>query len=260
MLKFIDTHCHPQYLLNTEDRQLSAADFLSQSFERLSGLLMVAVSLQDFELLHSLALMSADAKMSVGIHPCHTHEGVMKDLCADLYAQAHIPEVVALGETGLDYYHSTEHKRSQLELFEYHLFLSHELKKPAIIHTRDASADTLAVLKKYPQAQGVIHCFTETKEFAKAVLDLNWMISFSGIITFKNSHELRQVVEYVPEHFILSETDAPYLSPVPFRGKQNLPIYVQYVTEQIALLKNKSIEEMAAIIDLNYQRFLNYKI
>ena len=131
-----------------------------------------------------------------------------------------------------------------------------DLSKPVIIHTRYAAEDTLSILKQYPKAKGVIHCFTESKEFAREVLDLNWMISFSGIITFKNAEALREVVSYVPQDLILSETDAPYLAPVPHRGKQNQPHYVQYVTECLATIKNKTVAQMASIIEDNYRTFL----
>jgi TatD DNase family protein len=256
MLKFIDTHCHPQYLLEGKSRQINAADFLTECFEHLDFLLMVAVSIKDFSLLKSIASLDSRAHMSAGIHPSYVHESDFKTFCEELFLQAQAQEVVALGETGLDYYHSVEHKKIQQELFDYHLHLGQLLNKPIIVHTRNAAADTLNLLKSHPNTRGVIHCFTENKDFAKAVLDLNWMISFSGIITFKNAQELREVVAYVPEDCLLSETDAPYLAPIPFRGKENIPIYVRYVTEQLALLKNKSIEDMVSCIKLNYQRFL----
>jgi TatD DNase family protein len=257
MLKFVDTHCHPQYFIDDSNRQHSAADFLSQSFEHLNQMLMVAVNLNDFEILHSLALMDKRAHMTAGIHPSHAHEGLLNDLMSDLDMQGRVEQVVALGETGLDYYHSTEHKKQQLELFDYHLQLGYTLSKPIVVHTRSAAEDTLSLLKNHPKTKGVIHCFTESKEFAKAVLDLNWMISFSGIITFKNAADLRSVVQYVPDDLILAETDAPYLAPEPFRGKKNIPNYVQYVIELLASLKDKSLHQMAFIVERNYKKLLN---
>lgn len=255
MTFFLDSHCHPQYLFE-QNQQLQAADFLNKCFETLSAIMMVSVSLDDFDKLHPLALLDPRAHMSVGIHPSHAHEEVLGDYIQKLRELSAVSEVKALGETGLDYYHDQQHKIVQQSLFEAHLELAASLSKPVIVHTRNAPADTLSILKNHPRVQGVIHCFTETKEFAKEVLDLNWMISFSGIVTFKNALELREVVQYVPDRLILSETDAPYLAPVPFRGKENQPVYVQYVTECLAALKNKTVHEMAATIEYNYQNFL----
>jgi TatD DNase family protein len=257
-MKYIDSHCHPQYLL--DQPEADRASFLKKQFEKLEYLLMVAVCLDDFEKLHPLALLDDRAHMSVGIHPSHAHEGDFFKNVELLKKQAQNQEVKALGETGLDYYHSTQFKSAQWKMFEEHISLSRNLNKPLIVHTRQAQEDTLSFLKQAADLKGVVHCFTEDKIFAKKVIDLGWMISFSGIITFKNSHELRDVVSYVPPEFIMSETDAPYLAPVPYRGKTNLPLYVEYVVDQIALIKGIPLTKMIEILRNNYLRFIGHSI
>lgn len=253
-MKYIDSHCHPQYLL--DQPQADRASFLNDQFEKLEYLLMVSVCLDDFDKLLPLAMLDHRAHMSVGIHPSHAHEGDFIKNVELLAKQAQNQFVRALGETGLDYYHSIEFKEYQWKMFEEHICLSRNLNKPLIVHTRQAQEDTLSFLKQAQDLRGVVHCFTEDKLFAKKVIDLGWMISFSGIITFKNSHELRDVVSYVPSEFIMSETDAPYLAPVPYRGKTNLPVYVEHVVDHIALIKGIPLSKMIDILRNNYLRFI----
>jgi TatD DNase family protein len=168
-------------------------------------------------------------------------------------------KVVALGETGLDYYYNKGDKKWQQERFRTHIQCAVELAKPVIVHTRDAGRDTLDILKQEnaEKCGGVIHCFTETMEFAEKALELGFMISFSGIITFRNAEALREVARQVPESHLLIETDAPYLAPVPFRGKQNYPAHVKHVAQKLAEVRNTSIERIAEVSKDNFYRIFH---
>jgi TatD DNase family protein len=170
---------------------------------------------------------------------------VLRDLLAD-------PLVKAVGETGLDYYYTADTATEQKKLFSENLALAAEFEKPVVVHSRDADEDTLAMLKDYsaawkgdPARLGVLHCFTRDTKFAKQVLDLGLMISFSGIVTFLNADPLREVVKYVPDDRLLIETDSPYLAPVPMRGNRNEPAFVVHVAKQLAELKGGSVESIA---------------
>lgn len=224
---------------------------------RIEKMLCVAVNTTDWQAMKTLCQPYFEhIFLSAGIHPCYMHD---QDF-ATLEKQAQDPHVVAIGESGLDYFYCQEAdlKQTQRDSFAKHIHLSAELNKPLIVHTRDARKDTLAVMQA-EQAQrggGVMHCFTETLEMAKKALDLGFYISFSGIITFKNAQELREVCRYIPLERLLIETDSPYLAPVPYRGKTNRPCYVQYVAEEVAHVKNISTERVAqATTDNFYQLF-----
>jgi len=161
-----------------------------------------------------------------------------------------------MGETGLDYYYNSDKLEVMRQRFRDHITAAKLMRKPLIIHTRNAREDTLKIMRaeKADEIGGVMHCFTESLEMAKASLDLNFYISFSGIITFKNAKELVDVASYVPLDRILIETDSPYLAPMPFRGKQNEPKYVRYVAEKIAEIKNTSVEAVAIATSDNFRR------
>ncbi len=168
------------------------------------------------------------------------------------------PLVKAVGETGLDYYYTAETAAEQKKLFSENLALAVEFEKPVIIHSRDADEDTLALLRDFSNAwkggelrRGVLHCFTRDEKFAKAVLDLGLMISFSGIVTFNNAGPLREVVPYVPDDRLLIETDSPYLAPVPMRGNRCEPAYVVHTAEKLAELKGCSLDSVAEITAQN---------
>jgi len=184
---------------------------------------------------------------------------VQEPTSADLLALAAKPRVVAIGETGLDYYRlngrSVAEMEWQRERFRVHIRASRECGLPLVIHTRSASDDTLAVLRDEGggQVSGVFHCFTETQAVARAALDLGFFVSFSGIITFKTAEDLRDVVRMVPLERCLIETDSPYLAPVPFRGKTNSPAYVPWVAKQIAALKGVPVEEVARVTSANFE-------
>lgn len=197
---------------------------------------------------------------SAGVHP--DNEGVTEPTVDDLLSRGALPKVVAIGETGLDYFRLGERSIADMEWqrnrFRVHIQAARQLQKPLVIHTRSASDDTLAILKEqgedgsFGSAGGVFHCFTESKAVARAALDLGFYISFSGILTFKTAQELRDVAALVPLDRILIETDSPYLAPVPFRGKTNNPSYVPLVAQQLASLRGCDIEAIATATSENF--------
>lgn len=224
--------------------------------------LCICTTLEEFETVHSLATTYSNFWCSVGVHP--DNEGVTEPSLDDLLSRAALPKVVAIGETGLDYYRldgrSVADMEWQRERFRVHIRAARQTGKPLVIHTRSASEDTLAILKEEGEgmgqpgrAGGVFHCFTETLAVARAALDLGFYISFSGILTFKNAADLREVARFVPMDRVLIETDSPYLAPVPYRGKTNNPSYVPFVAKQIAELKETSVETIAEASDRNFE-------
>lgn len=221
---------------------------------RVSHMLCVSVNTTDWQAMKTLCAPHDAISISAGIHPCY-----MEDQNFTLLAkQAEDEQVIAIGESGLDYFYVQDEatQQTQRNSFAKHIHLSAELDKPLIVHTRDAREDTIAVMRaeKAERGRGIMHCFTETLDMAKAALDLDFYISFSGIITFKNAQEIREVCQYVPMDRILIETDSPYLAPVPYRGKVNRPCYVQYVAEQVAEVKDLTTEEVAQITTDNFYR------
>jgi TatD DNase family protein len=205
---------------------------------------------------HALALRFPNFWASAGVHP--DNEGVREPTVDDLVQRASLPRVVAIGETGLDYYRlgarSVADMAWQRERFRVHIRAARTCGKPLVIHTRSASADTLAILREEggEQPGGVFHCFTETAEVARAALDMGFFISFSGILTFRNAEDLRDVARFVPLDRLLIETDSPYLAPAPYRGKTNQPAYVPFVARQVAALKQLPVEQIAAATSLNF--------
>lgn len=227
--------------------------------------LCICTQLEEFEAVQALAAQHDNFWASVGVHP--DNEGITEPTVDDLLQRAALPKVVAIGETGLDYYQMDERKGGrtvadmewQRDRFRVHIRAAQATRKPLIIHTREASADTIAILKEEGEdgsgraAGGVFHCFTETAEVARAALDLGFYISFSGILTFKKAQDLREVAAFVPMDRMLIETDSPYLAPVPYRGKTNNPSYVPFVAKQIAELRNLPIEAVAAATSDNFE-------
>ncbi len=216
--------------------------------------LCVSVNLADFPQILALAEQHPHIYASVGVHP--DHEGVEEPSVARLVELAQHPKVVAIGETGLDYFRLKGDLEWQRARFRTHIRASRECGKPLIIHTREAAADTLRIMaeEKAAEASGVMHCFTETWEVAEAALAMNFYISFSGIVTFKNAKQLKEVAQRVPMERILIETDAPYLAPVPHRGKLNQPAYVKHVAEEIASLRGISLDEVGQRTTENFAR------
>ncbi len=222
--------------------------------------LCICTTLEEFPEVHQMALDYGNFWASAGVHP--DNEGVTEPTVDDLLSRGALPKVVAIGETGLDYFRLGERSIADMEWqrnrFRVHIQAARQLQKPLVIHTRSASDDTLAILKEqgedgsFGSAGGVFHCFTESKAVARAALDLGFYISFSGILTFKTAQELRDVAALVPLDRILIETDSPYLAPVPFRGKTNNPSYVPLVAQQLASLRGCDIEAIATATSENF--------
>lgn len=222
--------------------------------------LCICTTLEEFGAVHGLATTYDNFWATVGVHP--DNEGVQEPSLDDLLTRGKLPRVVGVGETGLDYYRLGERTAAdmawQRERFRTHIQAARQLRLPLVIHTRSASADTLAILREEGEdgslgsAGGVFHCFTETVEVARAALDLGFYISFSGILTFKSAKDLREVAAMVPLDRMLIETDSPYLAPVPHRGKTNNPSFVPYVAAQLAEIKKLSVEQIAQATNRNF--------
>ena len=252
---FVDSHCHlsfPELLARLPEirAQMAAA--------QVDRALCICTTLEEFDGVHALALAHDNFWATVGVHP--DNEGVREPTLDDLLTLGAHPRVLAIGETGLDYYRLGERSLAdmewQRERLRVHVRAARQLQKPLVIHTRSASADTLAILReeRADQAGGVFHCFTETREVAAAALEMGFYISFSGILTFKNANDLREVALSVPLDRCLIETDSPYLAPMPYRGKTNNPAYVPYVAAELARIKGVSVEEIARATSANFDR------
>jgi TatD DNase family protein len=240
-MPFIDSHCH----LNFPELAENMADVLAQMRHNdVAAALCVSVNLADFPQVLALAEQHPNIYASVGVHP--DYEGVEEPDAARLVELAKHPKVIAIGETGLDYFRLKGDLEWQRARFRNHIRAARECGKPLIIHTREAAADTLRIMAEENAAGvgGVMHCFTETWEVAEAALAMGFYISFSGIVTFKNAKQIKEVAQRVPLERILIETDAPYLAPAPHRGKLNQPAYVKHVAEEIALLRGISADEV----------------
>ena len=221
--------------------------------------------MERFPEVHSLATQFDNFWATVGVHP--DNEGVQEPTLDDLLTRAKLPKVVGIGETGLDYYRLGERTVADMEWqrnrFRIHIQAAQQTQLPLVIHTRSSSADTVAILKEQGEdgsagsAGGVFHCFTETADVARAGLDLGLYISFSGILTFKNAQDLRDVAQFVPMDRILIETDSPYLAPVPYRGKTNNPSYVPFVAKQIAEIKGMTVEAVAEATSRNFDQLFS---
>ena len=251
-MMLVDSHCHLDRLdLTPYDGKLEGA--LNNAREHGVGhMLCVCIDLEHMEDVLAPARQYDFVTASVGVHP-NEHEGEEPD-CDRLVALAQDEQVVAIGETGLDYFRSEGDLEWQRERFRQHIAAAKQTAKPLIIHMRDATADTLKILKEENAAEagGVMHCFVEDWNTAKAAMDMNFHISFSGIVTFNSARELQDVARKMPLDRMLVETDAPYLAPVPYRGKSNQPAYVRYVAEKIAELRNTDVESIAAATTDNY--------
>lgn len=245
----IDSHCHldfpelakslPQVLANMQENKVQAA-------------LCIGVNMEDFPRVQALAEQHPHLFASVGLHP--EYENVQEPDLATLLALASHPKVIAIGETGLDYYWQKDKPEWQRQRFRTHIRAAIESKKPLIIHTRESAEDTLKILAEEgaEAVGGIMHCFTENWDIAQQALDLGFYISFSGIVTFKNALQVKEVAAKVPLDRMLVETDAPYLAPVPYRGKLNQPAYVRYVAEEIAKIRGISTEEVAQATTDNF--------
>jgi len=247
----VDSHCH----IDFDDYAGRIPQILEgMARNQVSHALCVSVNLADFPRVLSLAERYPQLFASVGVHPDHAEGGIVT--VDDLLARARHPRIVAIGETGLDYYRQTGDLEWQRTRFRTHIRAALGCGKPLIIHTRDSGDDTLRIMREEGAkgAGGVMHCFTETLELAQAAMELNFYISFSGIVTFKNALAIKEVAQAIPLERILIETDSPYLAPVPHRGKTNEPGWVRHVAEEIARLRGISLEAVAEATTANFFR------
>lgn len=256
---FVDTHCHLTMLdLTPYDGNLDLA--LAQAREAgVSKFMSISVDLDDHIELAKIAARHSDVGYTVGVHPCEDAATMARATTDYLVELAQPGKVWALGETGLDYYHSTDFIAEQKDCFARHIHASQIVKKPVVVHTRSAKHDTVDIIRAEKSTHGILHCFTEDWETAKAVLDCGYYVSFSGIVSFKNAQDLRDVAKQVPLDRVLIETDSPYLAPMPYRGKSNEPKYVPYVAKALSDVYDKSLEEMAFITMQNFENLLNQK-
>ena len=248
---FVDSHCH----LNFPELAGQMPVLLeAMAANRVTHALCISVNLPDLPGVLKIASDHERIYASVGVHP--DSEGTPEPSAGELVALAARPKVVAIGETGLDYYRLTGDLEWQRARFRTHIRAARSCGKPLVIHTRAAGEDTLSIMReeRAGEAGGVMHCFTESWEVAQAAIELGFHISFSGIVTFKNAHALKEVARRVPLDRMLIETDAPYLAPVPYRGRTNQPAYVRHVAEEIARLRDSSVEEIAAATSANFFR------
>jgi TatD DNase family protein len=259
MALLVDSHCH----LDFPDFNGREDEFVRLMTENRVGRALIAgVTLERFQAVLALAERFPQLYAAVGVHP--DTEGDPCDVkepdVATLVELARHPKVIAIGETGLDYYRLKGDLEWQRERFRVHIRAAIETGKPLIIHTREAAPDTLRLLDEVGKRQvnGVFHCFTETINVASLALDLGFYISFSGIVTFKNALQIKEVAKFVPADRILVETDAPYLAPVPYRGKLNHPALVLHVAEEIARLRNQSLDEFIALTSTNFDRLFKF--
>jgi TatD DNase family protein len=249
----VDSHCHLN-MLNLEKYDGDLAALVNATHESGVGtMLNVGVDLETAQEVIDVANRFDHVYASAGLHPSDVKGQVpTRDQLLHFINQ---PKVVAIGETGLDYHYNSEDLEQMRASFRLHIQLSKETKKPLIIHTRDAREDTIAIMREEGAGDigGVMHCFTESWEMAEQALEMGFYISFSGIVTFKNAKELQIVAEKVPLERILIETDSPYLTPTPFRGKPNEPQYVRYVADKIAELKGLRFDEVAKATTDNFR-------
>ena len=251
---FVDSHCHLTFpglheRIADIQREMAAA--------RVDRALCICTTLEEFADVHALALAHENLWCTVGVHP--DNEESQEPALGDLLTRARLPRVVGIGETGLDYYRlngrSVADMAWQRQRFAVHIQAARATGLPLVVHTRSASDDTLAVLRAEGQGavRGVFHCFTETMAVARAALDLGFHISFSGILSFRNADDLREVAAMVPLDRCLIETDSPYLAPAPFRGKTNQPAYVAHVAARLAEVKGLSVETIASATSANFE-------
>lgn len=254
----VDSHCHLNQL-NYQNIHKDVSDVLNKAKKRgVKLVLSVSVAMSDYNHMVELIGDRNDVVFSCGVHPTYIH-------CSNnfnkekLYILSSRRNVVAIGETGLDYYHKLrldiDNKKKQKEAFREHIRIARAVQKPVIVHSRAACQDTVAILRaeSAEECGGVLHCFSEDIDTARLLLNLNFYISFSGMVTFSKSYMIQEVIKYVPLDRILLETDSPYLTPVPYRGKENQPAYIYEIANHIALVKHINIDELALITTVNFR-------
>jgi len=264
---FTDSHCHLSF---PELRAQLPTILEAMQVAQVDRALCICTTLEEFADVHALALQHDNLWATVGVHP--DNEAVQEPMLADLLERSALPRVVGIGETGLDYYRlngrSLDEMAWQRDRFQMHIEAARQTGLPLVIHTRSASDDTLAILREaggfnsageggLSSARGVFHCFTETEAVARAALDLGFYISFSGIVTFRNAGDLRDLLRWIPLERLLIETDSPYLAPVPHRGKTNSPAFVPFVAQQVAEIKGLSVVEVARATSHNFDQLFD---
>jgi len=248
----VDSHCHLNYL-DDPDAKLATARALG-----VGAFLCIGVNESTHDAVVNIAARHPDVWASAGIHP----ESAINDVSPDwVAAAARHDRVVGIGETGLDYFKiagdAATVQRRQRDSFAAHLSIAHDLNLPVIVHTRAAEADTIDLLRAHPHTIGVLHCFTESWTLARAALDLGWYVSISGIVTFRNAENVRDVATRIPGDRLLIETDSPWLAPVPHRGKTNEPAYVTHTAAYLATLRGDELENLAAQTTANFSRLFS---
>ncbi len=257
---FVDSHCHLNFPELRVRLSQIRADMRSAQVDRA---LCICTTLEEFDQVHDLAINFDNFWASVGVHP--DNEGVTEPTVSDLVRLAALPRVVAIGETGLDYFRRQDLSMADLswqrDRFKVHIQASQESGLPLVVHTRNASDDTLRILREFNKPlRGVFHCFTESWEVAEAAIDLGFYISFSGILTFKSAQNLREVARRVPLSRCLIETDSPYLAPVPYRGQTNTPAWVPHVAHALAQIKGCEVAEVAAATTHNFESLFSRSV
>ena len=258
-MKIIDSHCHIDRI-SLEPFGGSIKSMLEHAKEySVKEFLCVCIDLENFNDVLSLAEDYNEIYASVGVHP--TSQNSRDPSVNELLKLSDNDNIIAIGETGLDYFHiDKDNSEWQRERFIRHIHASNISGKPMIVHTRDAKKDTIKIMHKEKAENGVMHCFSEDWETAEAALDLGFYISFSGIVTFNSAIELREVAKKVPSNRLLIETDSPYLTPVPYRGKPNTPAYTYYIAEKIAEIRGVSVNDIARVTTENFNNlFLSRK-
>ena len=253
-MELIDSHCHLDFDGLREKipellQRMAAAD--------VSEALCVAVQLEDWPNLIAIAESHPNIWASVGVHP--DYPDCIEPTVDELVRLAQHPKVLAIGETGLDYFRLSGELEWQRERFRVHIRAAKQSGKPLIVHTRAAAQDTLNILREEGAGEvgGVMHCFTESMSVAEEALEMGMHISFSGIVSFKNAAELREIARTVPLDRILVETDSPYLAPAPYRGKTNEPAFVRYVAQAVADARGISLADLAVATTINYRRLFH---
>ncbi|EKF75197.1 TatD family deoxyribonuclease [Alcanivorax hongdengensis A-11-3] len=253
----VDSHCHLDRL-NLEAHNGDFEAMMAATADAgVSHMLCIGVDLESFPQVQGLAERYDNVFASVGVHPLYKES--REPQVAELVERAAHPRVVAIGETGLDYFYAREQRDWQQRYFVAHIQAARETGLPLVIHTRGAKDDTLALLREHGggEVRGVLHCFTEDLDMARQAMDMGFYISISGIVTFRNAEALRETVRELPLERLLIETDSPWLAPVPYRGKPNEPRYVAQVAECVASLKNVSVETLAAATAENFFTLFN---
>lgn len=258
-LHLVDSHCHLNYPGLNEDTAGVLARMQAAGVRRA---LNICTTLEESAQVLAIAQAHDFLYASIGVHP--DNQGIEEPTVDRLIALASTPKVVAIGETGLDYYRregdgKTDDLSWQRDRFRVHIRAAKALKKPLIIHTRDAAEDTLAILRQEgaQEVGGVMHCFTESVQVARSAIDLNFLISLSGIVTFKNAHQVHDVAREIDLEHLMVETDSPFLAPAPHRGKVNEPAYVAFVAQRVAELKGCTVSDVARATTRNFDRFIS---